>query len=172
MGQDLNPQTELKDGLHLAAPPISLVGPGWAYTHRGGGFKVRVRDNPTKVLETFLTKFLGENPAMQHVDLVQSSLLAAYKPVKAARLVSMWLYVQRFGTVRTKEDFGHDSYYYAKREMKKAGVSLIEPPENVTTIDGDFLRAFKMAVPSPYVTNKFDDYRDTENVLNFVPRAE
>lgn len=171
MAQGLNPQSGLEEGLYLSAPPIVVTGPGWTYIHRGGGFKVRKRDNLTEILQYLLTKFIGENVSMQHVDEVRANLLAVYKPVKAARLVSVWLYVQRFGTAETKQAFGERSYYYSKAEMKKAGVSLIEPPENVTTIDGDFLRSFRMEVPSPYVTNKVDDFRDSDNILNYVPKT-
>jgi hypothetical protein len=57
--------------------------------------------------------------------------------------------------------------------MKKAGVTLIEPPSgnNVTVLDKDFMSHFVMKVPSEFVTNRVDDFRDQSNVLNFVPRV-
>lgn len=161
----------VENGQYLAAPPLQVKIDNRLLAHKGGGFRVNQRDNLTAVLQYFLTKFMGENTGMQHVDEVRMQLKAAYKPVKAARLVSMWLYVQRFGTEEAKREFGRDSYYKAKRDMKVAGVSLIEPPENVTTIDGTFLRAFKMQVPSSDVTNREDDFRDSENLLNLIPTA-
>lgn len=166
------------DGQKFTTPPdfvIYSVGdePGQLtpHTHQGEGFTLRKRDNPTAILQYFLDKFLGENRGMQHTQEVESLLTAAYKPVKAARLMAMWLYVQRLGTVKAKEAFGHDSYYRAKREMKSAGVSLVEPPKNVIRLEPKFSSQFKFEVPSEYVTNKFDDFRDSGNLLNFVPQA-
>lgn len=161
----------LVDGQVITSPRMTINALGRMIEFQGGGFTFKKRDNPTDILRYFLTKFVGEDPAMQHVDEVEAKLLEAYKPVKAAQLVAKWLYVQRFGTAKTKEAFGRDSYYYARREMKKAGVSLVEKPRNVTEIDGNFLRAFKMQIPSPYATNGVDDFRDSDNLLNLIPRV-
>ncbi len=161
----------LADGQVITSPRMTVNAVGRVIEFQGGGFTFKKRDNPTDILKYFLTKFVGEDPAMQHVDEVEAKLLAAYKPVKAARLVSTWLYVQRFGTAKTKEAFGERSYYYSKAEMKKAGVSFVEKPKNVTEIDGTFLRSFKMQVPSQYVTNSEDDFRDSDNLLNLIPRV-
>jgi hypothetical protein len=56
--------------------------------------------------------------------------------------------------------------------MKKAGVTLIEPPnaKTITVIESDFFQNFNLEVPSEHVTNKVDDFRNGSNVLNFVPR--
>jgi hypothetical protein len=131
------------------------------------------RDNPTAIIQFLLTKFVGENAGMQRADQVESKLLETYKPVKAARLVSFWLYVQKFGSAKAREIFGKNSYYTSKAEMKKAGVTLIEPPSgnNVTVLDKDFMGQFVMKIPSEFVTNRVDDFRTEGNVLNFVPRV-
>lgn len=136
-------------------------------------FTFRERDNPTAIAQYLLTKFVGENAGMQRADEVESKLMETYKPVKAARLVSFWLYVQKFGSAKAKEIFGKNSYYVAKADMKKAGVTLIEPPsgDNITVLDRDFIQQFKMEIPSQFVTNKVDDFRDSGNVLNFVPKV-
>ena len=130
------------------------------------------RDNPTAIIQFLLAKFIGENAGMQKVDEIESKLMEVYKPVKAARLMSFWLYIQRFGSAKAKEAFGHNSYYVSKRELKQAGVSLIEPPSgnNVTVIDRDFMRDFRLEVPSQFATNKVDDFRNSGNLLNLVPR--
>jgi hypothetical protein len=139
---------------------------GFNYRHTGSGFILRKTDRPTAILQYLLTKFLGVNPGMQHTDEVEALLNDAFKPVKAARLMGMWLYVQRFGTDRAKEAFGHNSYYVARRDMKKAGVSLIEPPKNVVRLEPKFWDKFKVQVPSEFVVNKVDDFRNSGNVLN------
>lgn len=137
-----------------------------------GVIEYRLQDRLTVMAQSFLVKFIGENAAMQQVDEIQEKLMQAYKPVKAARLVSFWLYVQRFGSSKAKETFGRDSYYYSARELKKAGISLIEPPSgnNVTILDRRFMQRFRMEIPSEYVVNQVDDFRDSGNILNFVPK--
>lgn len=162
----------LHDGLVLTAPATKVDFNGHILNYEGGTAIFRERDRPTSVLQYLITKFIGENSGMQRVDEIQAKLSESYKPVKAARLMSFWLYVQRFGSERAREDFGHNSYYVSKRDLKKAGISLIEPPSgnNITILDRDFMQNFKLEVPSENVTNKVDDFRDSENVLNFVPK--
>lgn len=140
---------------------------GQEYIHRGGGFTYVTKDKPTTILQYFLTKFLGDEP-MRTVDQVLAKLEAVYKPVKAARLVGFWLYVQKFGTNSAKDKFGHDSYYRSKADLRRADVSLMEPPANVTPINRDFLQAFRFEVPSDHVTNRVDDFRDSDNLLNLA----
>jgi hypothetical protein len=123
------------------------------------------------LLDYFLTKFVGENAGMQTVDEVKAKLAEMYKPVKAARLVSFWLYINKFGTKESREIFGRDSYDYNKRELKKAGVSMIDLPSEstITKTNVRFIRDFKMKVPSEHAVNQYDDHRDSSNVLNYVP---
>jgi hypothetical protein len=144
----------------------------FTYRHTGSGFILRKTDQPTAILQYLLLKFLGQNPGMQHTDEVEALLNDAFKPVKAARLMGMWLYVQRFGTDRTKEAFGHNSYYVARRDMKNAGVSLIEPPKNVVRLESKFLDKFRVEVPSEYVVNRVDEFRTSGNVLNLPAVAD
>lgn len=129
-------------------------------------------DRLTMMARSFLVKFVGECAGMQRVDEIEAKLMEAYKPVKAARLVSFWLYVQRFGSAKAKETFGRDSYYYSARELKKAGISLIEPPSgnNITVLDQSFMQQFRMEIPSQFAVNQVDDFRDSGNILNFIPK--
>lgn len=156
------------DGLLIRQLPDELQ----TTTIEAGCIHYRSTDKLTAIAQFLLTKFIGENAGMQKVDEIKSKLMEAYKPVKAARLVSFWLYVQRFGSVEAKEIFGKRSYYYTKAELKKAGISMIEPPsgKNITVLDRDFMQQFRLEIPSEYVTNKVDDFRDHGNVLNFVPK--
>lgn len=124
-------------------------------------------NNVVLKLKYFLTKFIGENSTMQEADKVKEKLHKLYKPSKVARLVGFWLYVQRFGTNEAKEIFGRNPYYQAKADLKKAGVSLVEPPDNVIRLDEDFFRNFKLEVPSNHVVNRVDNERDSQNLLNF-----
>lgn len=132
----------------------------------------RKSDKLTLLAQSFLVKFIGENAGMQRVDEIQAKLMDIYKPVKAARLVSFWLYVQRFGSDQAKEVFGKNSYYVSRADLKKAGISMIEPPsgKNITVLDQNFMQQFKMEIPSQFVVNQVDDFRSSENILNFVPK--
>lgn len=160
------------DGLTLSAPACQLDFNGKLFEFESQKIVYRKRDKLTELLQYFLSKLIGSDASMLQVDQIESKLLEIYKPVKAARLVAFWLYVQRFGTAKAKEVFGEQPYYYNKREMKKAGVTLLEPPTgNVTVLEADFLRRFRMQIPSEDVTNPYDDHRDSINVLNYIKKA-
>lgn len=159
----------LKDGEVFYAPPhVSSIFGDRQFLYGGGGFTVRIIDNPTNLLQYFLTKFLGDNRKMQEAEQVEVKLLQKYKRSKAARLMSIWLYVQKFGRAKAKDIFGDNPYYVAQRDIKAAGCSFVEPPK-VTSVDDEFLKSFDFSVPSPYVTNTVDDFRDSSNLINLLP---
>lgn len=160
---DLVTYLESTDRSPVDAPVKGTV---WHYSYTGKSVIINRRHFSESSLQFFLNKFLGGCPGMQEVDQVRSKLSEHYKPVKTARLTAFWLYVRRFGTNEAKNNFGHNSYYVSKRDLKKAGVSLFEPADNIIPIDKDFMAAFKMKVPSEYVVNKVDDFRDGDNLLN------
>lgn len=164
-------ETPLTNGMYFAAPASQWTLGNETYLHAGGGFTFRVESRLAVLLQNFIDKFLGKEVRMQEANQVEAKLLEVYKPVKAARLVSLWLYVQRFGTERAKQTFGARTYYYAKSDFKKAGISLVEADKLVTTVDSEFLRNFAPTVPSEHVTNRVDDFRDKSNILNFVPKV-
>lgn len=188
MSQLSNPESmtlSLKDGENISFDAFTLNSPSHV-SHivetlpvelqttkiEAGVIGYRRWDRLTTIAQSLLVKFIGENAGMQRVDEIKAKLLDVYKPVKAARLVSFWLYVQRFGSAEAKEVFGRDSYYYSVREIKKAGISMIEPPsgKNITVLDRDFMQQFRMEIPSQFAVNKVDDFRDSGNILNFVPK--
>lgn len=152
-------------------PPGSITIGGIEYNHDGGSYTIEYQDNPISILKYFIDKFIGGNLVMDTADQVESKLLEKYKPVKAARLVSMWLYVQRFGSYKAKELFGHDSYYRSKKDLKSAGISLLQPPKVINAADR-FLQRFRFELPSEFVTNSIDDFRESGNILNLPKRTE
>ncbi len=155
------------EAMRLEAPPGTEVGfGGQVYTHPGGGGVLECRDKITVMIQYLLGKFIGEESGMQRASEVREKLRAHFKPVKASRLLAVWLYVQKFGTTEAKQEFGRDSFYRTKRELKQAGVSLVDMPENVTVLDTSFLSQFRLQCPSHNVTNPFDDFRTHGNVLN------
>ncbi len=166
-------ETPLEDGMKFFVPPFEVDLDGTLYKRtESTTLTFRRQANLVVILQYLLAKFVGVQAGMQTVDQVQLKLMEVYKPVKAARLVSIWLYVQRFSSAEAREIFGRQSFDYSKREMKKAGVTLIEPPnaKTITVIESDFFQNFNLEVPSEHVTNKVDDFRNGSNVLNFVPR--
>lgn len=164
-------ETPLIDGQYFSAPPFGFTLGHLTYEHPGGGFTYKVENKLMILLQGFIDKFLGKEVRMQEANQVEAKLLEIYKPVKAGRLAAVWLYVQKFGSERAKEVFGRDSYYRSKRELKDAGISLIGDSKVVTTINDDFLKNFSPSVPSHHVTNREDDFRDSGNILNFVPKT-
>ncbi|KAM3104926.1 phage/plasmid replication domain-containing protein [Phormidesmis sp. 146-33] len=172
-GLEPSSYTPLYDGMEFPVPPFEAEFNGTVYKRSNPiTLTFRKQDNLVVILQYLLTKFVGSEAKMQTVDQVQLKLMEFYKPVKAARLVSVWLYVQRFSSAEAREVFGRQSFDYSKRQMKKAGVSLIEPPHSrsITIVEKDFFQNFRLEIPSPHVTNKVDDFRDSGNVLNFVPK--
>lgn len=163
-------ETPLMDGMVMSADPCDLMVDGkCVYHHPGGGFTVRMSNKLINLLQYFISRFLGDNVKMQSADEVKALLLQKYKPIKASRLTSFWLYVQRFGETDAKTTFGKSNFYRCKADLRKAGISLVDEPKHVTRADLDFLRKFELTVPSPYVTNQYDDKRDSLNVLDFIP---
>jgi hypothetical protein len=160
------------DGQTISAPSLRVELPDRCISFPGGSLTYRQKHPVTSLLQGFLTKFVGENAGMQKADEVESKLLESFKPVKAARLVSFWLYIQKFGSSKARDVFGKRSYYYSRTELKKAGVTLIEPPSGkvISIVDRDFLQNFRLEIPSQYAVNKVDDFRNSENILNFVPK--
>lgn len=135
-----------------------------------GKARVVIRTVTEELLQYFLDKFVGDK-GMQLVSEVEAKLNEAYKPIKAARLMSFWLYVQRFGSDKARDAFGKRTYYYSKSDLKKAGVSLVEQHENVIQLSPGFFQDFKLETPSQFVTNEYDDFRDGDNLLNFKQSA-
>lgn len=146
----------------LTTPALTFEVGGNEYHYPGGTFKVTQFTKALSIGQKILEKFVGGNLAMRKVDQVIDVLSARYKSVKAGRLTSFWLFVQKFGTERAKKVHGANSYYYNVRQLKEAGVSLVEPPSG-NVVD---LEDFRFILPSHYVTNAHDDFRDCENVLN------
>lgn len=170
---DANWLDQLKDGDYFALPAgaeISDEDTGETiYTHPGGGITFRKTDNPTAILQYFLDKFVGEH-GMQRVHEVEAKLRDTYSDRKAGRLLGTWLCIQKLGVAKSKELLGKDAYYRDFRDLKKAGVSLVEATDTVVTVNADFLGEFRLKVPNHQVTNRVDDFENHDNVLNFVPR--
>jgi hypothetical protein len=103
---------------------------------------------------------------MQSVDKAEAVLLQHYKPVIAAKLIGFWLYVKQFGADKAKETFGKRSYYYQRKQLKKAGVPLMEVHENIIKVDMEFFRSFGLDIPSQYAHHKTDEFRNSGNLLN------
>lgn len=157
------------EGIRIEAPPCEFVKGELKYQHPGGGMWLRVVDHtPTKLIENMLIKFLGEDARMGTADRVKDKLLKVYKPAIASKLMGFWLFVQRFGSDAAKDSFGRDSYYYQMRQLKEAGVSLLEQSENTIIVGKNFFTNFSMSVGNEYSGNLVDDERDSYNLLNSV----
>lgn len=141
------------------------------YHFKGGGFSTIVKPKTVEILSKIITKLVGEHKGMETSEQVREKLRKMYKPPKASRLLGFWLFVQKLGIKEAKNDFGHNSFYVSKRALKQAGVGLIEPPKIIDASDR-FIKEFKIEAPSSYVTNRFDDHRDSDNLLNLISQEK
>lgn len=146
-------------------PPMILNFGDFEHKHNGGSFTIKKTGKAVTMLQYFIERFIGGIKGMDTADQVKAKLLEKYKPNKAGRLLGFWMHVQRFGSQDAKEIYGKDSFYDAKSDLKKAEISLIEPPKVLDDV-GKFLEKFSLEIPSPYVTNVVDDYRESGNLLN------
>lgn len=163
----------LRDGQYIAIPSGQYCYGDYLYNHPGGGFKLEIIDKPLeKILREMLEKMVGKEAQLTLADRVRQKLLGIYKPATAANLTAFWLFVQKFGADEALATYGRDAYYYKKRQLKKAGVALLEKSENTVVLGKDFFNEFKLVVPSEHVVNKVDDYRDSRSVLNLEAYRE
>ena len=153
-------------GRYYHAPDTKLDAGVICYYHPAGGFTYNCLPILFDRLKTLLHRFLGGVQGMQTVDKVEIALSAHYKSVKVARLIGFWLYVKQFGADKARATFGQDSYYYNRRQLKAAGVGLVEANENIIKADPEFFRDFGLEIPSKYAHLKQDEYRNSGNVLN------
>jgi hypothetical protein len=144
-------------------PPCTQA---FEYLPCGRSVTIECSQMPQVKMQYFLDKLLGGCPGMQTIDQIKIKLSEHYKPAKVGRLVSFWLYVRSFGVKEAKEQFGHDSYYRSRRDLKRYDIPLLEPAENLIYIDRDFAARFRMSCPSPNVSNQVDDFVDGDNLLN------
>ena len=166
---DLDPNKfkhDLVSGCHYHAPDTRLDTDFLGYYHPSGGFTYYKMPVPMAKLRELLYRFLGGVQGMETIDKVEAALSAHYKPVKVARLVGFWLYVKQFGAEKAKQCFGEQPYYYNRRQLKSAGVGLVEANENIIKADPEFFRNFGLDIPSPYAFHKTDEFRNSGNILN------
>lgn len=159
----------LANGAYYHAPDCRIELDSLCYMHPSGGFTYRKLPTLLFKLRELLHRLLGGSQGMSCLDKLESVLLAHYKPNTAANLTSFWLYVRQFGAEKAKEVFGKTSFYYRRRQLKKAGVGLVEADENLIKVDPEFFRAFKLDIPSEFVGNRVDDLRDSRSLLNLLP---
>jgi hypothetical protein len=162
----LYPGHPVNHGDYFHAPDTKLQTGSICYYHPAGGYVYNRLPVLLDKLKTLLHRFLGGVQGMKTVDKVEIALSAHYKSVKVARLIGFWLYVKQFGADKARDRFGNDSYYYNRRQLKDAGVGLVEANESIIKADPEFFRDFGLDIPSKYAHLKTDEYRNSGNVLN------
>jgi Phage replication protein CRI len=161
--------TTLKSGDYLFAKSGESCWDERFYHHPGGGFRVYQGSVIAEILRSMIKRFIGDG-LMNSYDQIEQILKQNYNPRKAALLMGFWLYVQQFGVDRAKGTFTKPTFYRHKADLHKVGIPLSEPADNVIMMDNEFWQRFRMAVPSEYVVNQQDDFRDHQNILN-LPRT-
>jgi hypothetical protein len=166
---------EIESGMYINLPSKTYILPSQTkadtiFDHKGGGFRLYRHGQPLSIIQENIKKFVGEG-IMHSDNQVRQMLMEVYKPNKAARLTGFWTYVQRFGLESAKETFGKNPFYEARRDLKAVGIDLIERPDNVTFLEDNFFRSYRMRAPSESVVNAFDNFREGTNLLNFPKEA-
>lgn len=118
-----------------------------------------------RILKTYLSKLVGSGD-MSMADQVLEKLQATYSGAKPGRLMATWTLIQKMGSEVTKNAMGHDAYYRDLRELRKAGVSIMEQVDGLIKVEDSFFKNFKLEIPSDHVVNQYDDFRDGDNLLN------
>jgi hypothetical protein len=170
--KNYSPVQTLIDGKTYVAKPVhievNLEINNFTYDFPGGEFTYRKLDEPTIILQYFLTKFIGENKGMDEAGQVKAKLMEKYGAAKGIRLLGFWLHVQKFSAEDAKDLYSRRVFFRNKADLKAAEVSLLEPVKRVK-IDEQFVESFQFTVPSVHVTNQFDDFKDSGNLLNEKP---
>lgn len=161
---------KFNENYEFHAPECNVDFLGQNYHFKGGGFYTIVKPKTVDILTKIITKLIGEHKGMETIDQIEEKLSKLYRNHKVADLVGFWLYVQRKGIKAAKERFNKDKFYRNKRALKEAGVSLVEPVRVIDARDR-FIKEFKIELPSSHVTNKFDDHRDSDNILNLPTQS-
>lgn len=157
------------NGEYFSLPPGRIRFGAVEFDYPGGGFKVRFTSKIESFLRGFLVKFVGENPSFGPAARVQQKLLEKYKPNIAANLTAFFLFVQKFGSNAAKELYGRQAFDYKKRQLKAAGVTLLEQKESVI-LAKDFFSSFSLGIPSDHVVNSHDNFGGQDNLLNATIR--
>lgn len=129
----------------------------------------RITDNLTKTLQYFLSKFIGENRGMDEAGQVETKLTEKYGSAKAIRLLGFWLYIQKLGSEKAKNVYERSVFFRNKADLKAAGISLLDPVKSVE-LDKQFVESFQFTIPNNHTTNRFDDFKDSGNLLNEKPK--
>lgn len=162
----------LIDGKTYVAEPVhmevSIDSRNFTYDFPGGEFTYRKSDEPTLILQYFLTRFIGENKGMDEAGQVKAKLMEKYGAAKGIRLLGFWLHVQKFSAEDAKNLYSRRVFFRNKADLKTAGVSLLEPIKRIK-LDEQFVESFQFIIPSVHTTNQFDDFKDSGNLLNEKP---
>jgi Phage replication protein CRI len=164
-----------KSGTHFSMPAAIMTlmgesGQTFQYRHPGGGFRFYGSGQPLAIVQEKLKQFVGEGE-MHSDSQVHEALSQIYKSNKAGHLTAFWVYCQRFGIEKAKETFGRNPFYEQRADLKKAGIDLIERPDNVVFLDDEFFHKFNMKAPNEFRVNDYDDFREGTNILNFPKQA-
>lgn len=169
----IDPETRLSEGMVLEVPePIIFEFGDYPFPFPPMEMTIGKKvGKPTSLLQDILHKFIGTQTGMNEEHKVKEALLAKYTPNKAASLLGFWLIIRKMGVQEARDMYGKHPYYRNLRSLRDAGVSLVDKPQAEET-NLVFLDAFRLEIPSPFVVNQFDDFRDGANLLNLSPDSE
>lgn len=132
-----------------------------------GSIRTYLIKKPLLILKKQLTRLVGDGD-MSIKDKIRERLEAHYQSTKVGRLMGFWHLVQQHGAYEAREIVGDRTFQRNVKDLRDAGVTLLEKTENIVKVDPSFFNTFKMQIPSDDVINDHDSYRDHDNLLNLA----
>lgn len=153
------------------APKCNVEINGAMLQFDGGGFVSEFIPDIAEILDKMIGRLIGEWRGIDDIDKVKEKLESKYIQSKSSSLVAFWALVQREGSKEVKKTFGADKYYRYLRDLREAGIGLVEPVRVIDAADR-FRRDFKFSIPNEYVVNKSDHKRGSADILDFPSKKQ
>lgn len=158
-------------GGYFYAPKFKFEMYGETVEYKGGGFTSIFTPNFLEVLNTMIGKLIGEHRGIDKINEIKEKLEAKYIQSKSSSLIAFWVLIQREGIAEAKNIFGHDKYYRYKRDLREAGIGIVEPVRVINAAER-FRKDFRFEIPSQFIVNEKDHARGSEDLLEFPSQKE
>lgn len=167
---DIEFQNEWSGGIFYA--PECYVEINNVIVHfKGGGFVSEFTPKYLEALNKMIGKLIGEHRGIDKIDQIKGKLEKKYIQSKSSSLLAFWALIQREGTEEVKRIFGHDKYYRYKRDLRAAGIGVVESVRVINAAER-FRKDFRFEIPSQFIVNEKDHARGSEDVLEFPSQKE
>lgn len=158
-------------GGYFYAPKFKFEMYGEKVEYKGGGFTSIFTPNFVEILNTMIGRLIGEHRGIDKIDEIKEKLQGKYIQSKSSSLIAFWISIQREGSNEVKKIFGNDKYYRYVRDLREAGIGVVEPVRVINAAER-FRKDFKFEIPSQFIVNEKDHARGSEDILKFPPQKK